>query len=75
MVFYYYYDQLCKAINISPRVTREEFFVSFSKEFCLCLNEAQFISPCVILYIIVNLPLPPLSDVFFTYHLHVLLRT
>ena len=23
MVFYYYYDQLCKAINISLRVTRE----------------------------------------------------
>ena len=23
MVFYYYYDQLCKAINISPRVTRK----------------------------------------------------
>ena len=23
MVFYYYYDQLCKAINSSPRVTRE----------------------------------------------------
>ena len=23
MVFYYYYDKLCKAINISPRVTRE----------------------------------------------------
>ena len=23
MVFYYYYDQLCKAVNISLRVTRE----------------------------------------------------
>ena len=23
MVFYYYYDQLCKTINSSPRVTRE----------------------------------------------------
>ena len=23
MVFYYYYDQLCKVINSSPRVTRE----------------------------------------------------
>ena len=23
MVFYYYYDQLCKAINSSLRVTRE----------------------------------------------------
>ena len=23
MVFYYYYDQLCKAINSSPRITRE----------------------------------------------------
>ena len=23
MVFYYYYDQLCKAISVSPHVTRE----------------------------------------------------
>ena len=46
--------------------------MSFGKEFCLCLNETQFILPSVILDVIINLPLPPLSDFFFTYHLHVL---
>ena len=67
----------CWFMNIFSEIFEvlEEFLVSFGEKFCLCLNETQFIFPCVILYIIVNLPLPPLSDVFFTYHLHVLFQT
>ena len=36
--------------------------MSFGKEFCLCLNETQFISLSVVLDVVINLPLLPLSD-------------
>ena len=38
MVFYYYYDQLCKAINSSPCVTCEVTY-TYGKLMCFAIDE------------------------------------
>jgi hypothetical protein len=53
------------------RNTLEEFLVSFGENFCLCLYKTQFIPSSVVLDIVIDFSLPPLSDFFLAYHLHV----
>jgi hypothetical protein len=46
MVFYYYYDQLCKAISISPHVTCE-VIDTYGKIMCFAADQYHiYLQPC-----------------------------